>query len=179
MLLIGRSGSGKSYLVHKLIDRYIQSHTPDELKFAIFDMKQVEFVTPEDINSDCLLFDVVLDPTSGLDKLDDLVQAAQKRVAEKTTSPLVFVYIEECDMAALDYARFEGALITLNKLAKDANMKIIYSTSRPSPDVLSDKLAESFELILTGELQDADRIRLNITDESVKIEKYSFLVKER
>ena len=166
MLIIGQSGSGKSYLVRRLIDRYIQSRSPVELKFAIFDMKQVEFVTPEDINPEYLLFDVVLDPTSGLDKLDELAEAAQKRVAENTFSPLIFVYIEENDMARVDPSRFEEALINLNHVAKDANIKVIYSTSSPSPESVSDKLAESFELILSGTLtkNDAERLEINNGD---------------
>lgn len=179
MLLIGQSGSGKSYLVHKLVGRYIQSHTPDELKFAIFDMKQVEFVTSEDINSKYLLFDVVLDPTSGLDKLDELVQAAQKRVAENTFSPLIFVYIEENDMARVDPSRFEEALINLNHIAKDANIKVIYSTSSPSPESVSDKLAESFELILSGTITNVDAERLEINKGVNNLEKFSFSVKEK
>lgn len=179
MLLIGQSGSGKSYLVHKLVDRYIQSHTPDELKFAIFDMKQVEFVTPEDINSNYLLFDVVLDPTSGLDKLDELVRIAQNRAGKNTTSPLIFVYIEENDMAHVDLSRFEEALISLNRVAKDANIKVIYSTSSPSPESVSDKLAESFELILSGTIRSDDAERLEIGKGVINLEKFSFFVKEK
>ncbi len=179
MLLIGQSGSGKSYLAHKLIDRFTTAYSPNDLKLALFDMKQVEFVRPEDVKPEYLLFDVVIDPEAGLGNLEELVDSAKARITEGTKSPLVFIYIEECDMAALDHARFERALTTLNKLAKDANMKIVYSTSHSSPNIVSDKLAESFELILAGELQDIDRARLNITDETVGLEKYSFLVKER
>lgn len=179
MLLIGQSGSGKSYLVHRLIDRYIQSRSPDELKLAIFDMKQVEFVTPEDINPEYLLFDVVLDPTSGLDKLDELVEIAQKRVTENTFSPLIFVYIEENDMARVDLSRFEEALINLNHVANDANMKVIYSTSSPSPESVSDKLAESFELILSGNITNDDAARLEINKGVINLEKFSFSVKEK
>lgn len=179
MLLIGRSGSGKSYLAHKLLDRFTAAYSPNDLKLALFDMKQVEFVNVKDVKPEYLLFDVVLDPEVGLSKLEELVNSARIRTTEDIKSPLVFIYIEECDMAALDYTRFEEALMTLNRLAKDANMKIIYSTSRPSPDVLADKLAENFELILAGELEDADTERLGITNQSARLEKYSFLVKER
>lgn len=179
MLLIGESGSGKSYLVHKLIDRYVQSHTPEELKFAIFDMKQVEFVTPEDINPEYLLFDVVLDPTSGLDKLEELTRTAQNRVAENTTNPLIFVYIEENDMAHLDPSRFENAMVNLNLIAKEANVKVIYSTSSPSPESVPDKLAGSFELILSGSITSADAKRLNINESDVSSEKFSFSVNEK
>ncbi len=179
MLLIGQSGCGKSYLVHKLVDRYIQSHTPDELKFAIFDLKQVEFVTPEDINPEYLLFNVVLDPTSGLDKLDELTRMAQNRVAENTTNPLIFVYIEENDMAHLDPTRFENAMVDLNLIAKEANVKVIYSTSSPSPESVSDKLVESFELILSGTITSGDAERLEINKGVNNLEKFSFSVKEK
>jgi hypothetical protein len=55
-------------------------------------------------------------------------------------------------------------------------MKLIYSTSRPAPDVVSKELIASFDLIMTGQLaSEADAKHLGVSFRT-KSEPYSFLV---
>lgn len=177
LLLVGQTGSGKTELIKTLLKQLESAFTPDQMKYALFDMKMVEFTTPgRDYNPAHLYFDVVTDPKQGLEGLDLLAVQAEKRANEGGDYPLLFIYIEECDIAAIDQKRFDAAVITINTNAKKANMKLVYSTSRPSPDVVSKELIASFDLIMTGQLaSEADAKHLGVSYRA-KSEPYSFLV---
>ncbi len=177
LLLVGQSGSGKTELVKTLLRRYEAALSPKQLRYALFDMKAVEFAQAgSDYKPEFLYCDVITDPTIGLGKLDELATLSQERATSGSAHPMLFIYIEECDMAAIDQARFDGAVITINNNAKKATMKLIYSTSRPSSDVISQALVASFDLIMTGSLaSEADAKHLGVPHRSI-VEKYSFLV---
>lgn len=175
MFIAGQTGSGKSHLVYKLINAVQAGQSPDDVKFALFDLKQVEFA---DTNKDYLCYPVVTDPDVGLDKLDELANLSLERPENETKLPFIFVYIEECDMAAIDQERFDKAVATINHNAAAANMKLIYSTSRPAPNVVSKNLLSSFDLILVGQLAskaDADHLGIPYVEHN---EPYNFLVIE-
>ncbi len=152
MLLIGQTGSGKSYLVHQLIKRFESAFKPEEMKYAIFDLKCIEFnITYEDgAKPEYLYCDVIEDPNVGFDKLDELANLSSERAAQDNPRPFIFIYIEECDMTMINQERFDKAVITINQNAKKANIKLIYSTSRACEATISKKILKSFDLILQG-----------------------------
>jgi len=152
LLLVGESGSGKTYLARRLVERYMQAKNPDELKFVFFDLKQVEFsdFMDEEEKRPYLLFDVQFGDEKSFDVLDQLADLSIERTQSNAQMPLIFIYIEECDMACQNQSRFDEALITINQNAKKANMKLIYSTSSPRPDTISKELVDSFNLVLIG-----------------------------
>lgn len=152
LLLVGQTGSGKTYLVHKLVKRYMQAHKPDGLKFVFFDLKQVEFIdfSKDEDKRPYLLFEIQFGDAKSFDILDQLSDLSIERAKNNAQKPLVFIYIEECDMACKDQGRFDKALITINQNAKKANMKLIYSTSSPRLDTVSKELVDSFDLALIG-----------------------------
>jgi DNA segregation ATPase FtsK/SpoIIIE-like protein len=154
LLLVGQTGTGKSVLEDKYIERLIKAYTPDKLKFVLLDMTTVDFAQVRDNNSAYVLEDVSGDADKGLDVLQQMAEKAEERAAKNVTEPLIVVCIEECDMAMVDYERFNKLLTRLNQVAAAANMKVIFSTSRPSPKVLSKELLTSFDLILAGKLTD-------------------------
>ena len=79
-------------------------------------------------------------------------------------------------MAMVNQERFSKSVMTINNNAKQANMKLIFSTSRPSPDVIPRPLLESFDLIIAGELSsDADYEYLGVPKPK-DWEQYSFIV---
>lgn len=184
MLLVGQTGSGKTFLVKKLLYTLESAFTPDQMKFALFDMKNVEFVnegTDDDrsYSHEYLLFDVVLDPIKGLDKLDELAKLAKNRAKLNKPVPLIFIYIEECDMTVFDKERFDHALITINENARDANMKLIYATSRPGEAAISKRLLHSFELILAGPLADMLDYDYLEVPQVTDLKPYDFAITER
>lgn len=179
MLLIGQTGSGKTYMVRKLVERYMQGHKPDELKFAFFDLKQVEFAdfTDEEEKQPYLLFDVQFGNEESFDKLDELKDMSVNRARNGIHKPQIFIYIEECDMACRDQDRFDEALVIINQNAKEANMKLIYSTSRAQEDTVSKRLLNSFDLILQGRADYKLPEYLGLTN--VGQDSYGFVVNER
>ncbi len=188
LLLVGQTGSGKTELVKTLIRHPEWTHSPTPIQYALFDMKACEFTRPgADYPAEQLYFDIVTDPTVGLDRLDELAQLAEIRSNEVSSQPvsfevskhqMLFIYIEECDMAAVDQARFDKAVIAINTHAARANIKLIYSTSRPAPDVVSKQLIASFDLILAGQLAskaDADYVGVPYRETA---DPFSFLVSQ-
>ncbi|MDB5177310.1 MAG: hypothetical protein JWN75_978 [Candidatus Saccharibacteria bacterium] len=163
IFLTGQTGSGKSYLVHELVKRFEKAYSSDEMKYAFFDLKQCEFgealgtVKPE-----YLLFDIQVGGEQSFLKLEGLAELAVKRAHDNLTKPFIFVYLEECDMAVTEQGRFDKAVTTINENANAANMKFIYSTSRPSKDVISKQLLSSFDLILSGHIQEFDAEYLGV-----------------
>ena len=183
MLLVGQTGSGKSHLVHTLINKFELAYSPDQMKYALFDMKQVEFVHEEIdgerlFGREFLLFDVVIDPTFALERLDELAELARNRAKLNKPQPFIFIYIEECDIACEDQVRFDNAVITINENASKANIKLIYSTSRPGEDAVSKRLLHSFELVLNGPLVESDYDYLKVSRVSY-LKPYDFAVTER
>jgi GTPase SAR1 family protein len=176
LFIAGQTGSGKSYLVHSIINRKQSALRPDEIKFVLFDLKQVEF---GDTNPEYLLYDVVIDPDEGLNKLDELADLSIERANNHIKKPMIFIYIEECDMACVDQKRFDKAIITINKHAFRANMKLVYSTSRPTPDVVSTDILNSFDLVAAGKLAsviDANHLCVPFSDWG---DKYSFILAQK
>lgn len=151
ILLVGMTASGKSYLLDRLIEDLTGAHTPESLQFVILDMTMVDFgflrrKRPEFLRTH------ENNPEKALDVLDEMAQLARERSTKKNPQPLLFICIEECDMAALDQVRFDTAVIDINKHAKKANMKLVYSTSSPRDSVVSRELQHSFDLTLAGKL---------------------------
>lgn len=179
MFLTGQTGSGKSVLQDKLIERTVAAHTPDALQFVLLDMTAVDFSFLKDEHPEYIQRSIEAQADDGLDELDELAELSEKRVSEGITKPLLFLCIEECDMAAINQARFDAALIKINKNAKKANMKVIYSTSRPSADVVSKQLLNSFELIVAGKLASkADSKYLGTPSVIYDFPPYGFMVLE-
>lgn len=162
MLLVGQTGTGKSVLEDKYIERLLKSYTSDKLQFILLDMTGVDFGQLRDNHPDYIKEDVSFDSGKGLDVLEVTAHLAEERAASGTIEPLLVLLIEECDMAAIDQEHFDSLLVKINNVASEANMKVIYSTSRPAPDVVSRKLLESFDLILAGTLVETDYDNLGI-----------------
>lgn len=111
--------------------------------------------------------------------MEQLASLAKKRAEDGITQPLIFIYIEECDLAAQFPTRFQEAVKTINRYAKAANMKLIFSTSRPSPDIIPEDLRDSFDLILSGKLaSETDSEYLGV-ENGTELGLYEFAVVEK
>lgn len=177
ILLLGQTGSGKSYFVHEIIKKLEKRYNPEQLKYALFDLKQVEFEERSgNYKPEYLLFGVIKDTSViAFARLEYLARMAENRVRMKEDQPRVFVYVEECDLAVTDQKRFDTALIKIMENAKAANMWLIYSTSRIDKQTVSKNLIKCADALLVGKLYDDGTKYLGI--ESTKnIKPYHFLV---
>jgi DNA segregation ATPase FtsK/SpoIIIE-like protein len=153
MFLTSQTGTGKTEFVRRTIHKFEDAYTPKEMQYVIFDLKAVEFIGEDNHKPEYLYFSIITDSNYGLEKLEELAAIAEARTTLRY-NPILFIYIEECDISCLDQQRFDNAVIKINKSAKQANIKLIYSTSRVASDTISKELLESFDSIATGKLYD-------------------------
>ncbi len=79
LLIAGTTGSGKSSLVHALINSLIYKNSPYELKFILIDPKKVEFALYNSLPH--LYTPVIKDPKKAVQTLNWLVQEMDRRYA--------------------------------------------------------------------------------------------------
>lgn len=179
VLLVGQTGTGKSVLVEKLMERMVRAKAPEELKFALFDNTGVDYGEFAAQHPEYVLVHVSTDAEKALLGLMELANMAVVRAKLGKSQSQIVVLIEECDIAALDQEKFDTAVIKINENAKAANVKLLYSTSRPAPDVVSKKLIASFDFVLSGTLASAaDAEHLGVPN-STAIKPYEFVVIEK
>lgn len=178
-LVVGQTGSGKTELVRQYLRRLEAAFTPEQMKYVVYDLKQVEFAPENEggAKHEYLYSPIHTGTPQDMDYLEELAALAEMRATQNKPSPLLFIYIEECDLAAQYPDRFHKAVITINNKAKDANMKLIFSTSRPSPDIITPALRDSFDLLLVGTLASkADEETLGTRG---SLTAHDFIVKEQ
>lgn len=163
ILLVGETGTGKSELVHTILEQLKDSNTPEEVSFVLFDLKHVEF---QDEDVDYLYKDVITSVVTGVRVLRELVEFADLRIKKKQKFPAIVIYIEECDIAAQHQEKFDKLMISLIDKAKEANFCVIYSTSRVSKDTVGYELLKHFEVILASRLPEGSTKYLGIEDTS-------------
>ena len=179
-LVVGQTGTGKTELVRQYIRRLEQAFTPDQMKYVIFDLKQVEFDSKhaDGAKQEYLYSPIRFGKPEDMDYLEELADLAEQRAKEEKPEPMIFIYIEECDLAVQYPERFHHAVMKINATAKQANMKLIFSTSRPSPDIITPIFRDSFNLILSGTLaSEADERTMGIPG-ATSLQPHEFIVKE-
>lgn len=178
-LVVGQTGSGKTELVRQYVRRLEAAFTPDQMKYVIYDLKQVEFDPAYEggAKQEYLYSPVRTGIPEDMDYLEELATLAEVRTTQNNPAPFLFIYIEECGLAAQYPDRFHKAVISINNNAKDANMKLIFSTSRPSPDIITPELRDSFDLLLVGTL--ASRADEETLGARGSLTTHDFIVKEQ
>lgn len=178
-LIVGQTGSGKTELVRQYIRRLEAAFAPEQMKYIIYDLKQVEF-NPEyegGTKQEYLYAPIRTGKPEDMDYLEELAVLTHERAAQDHPTPFLFIYIEECDLAVQYPDRFHKTIIAINNNAKDANMKLIFSTSRPSPDIITPELRDSFDLLLVGSL--ASRADEETLGARGSLTAHDFIVKEQ
>lgn len=180
-LLVGQTGAGKTELARQYMRRLERSYTPEQMNYALFDFKVVEFDPKFDggAKREYLYTDVRTGLPKDMDYFEELAVLAKKRADEDVQFPLLFIYLDECDFAAQYPVRFQKAVLTINRYAKQANFKFIFSTSRPSNDIIPEDVRDSFDIILSGRLaSETDATYLGIPYDT-SLNNYEFAVKEK
>ena len=174
LLLVGKSGSGKSVLCEALFKRYINAKSPDELRFVILDMTGVDAEILRDEHPEYIEELIEFDTDKAFNSLEKYAKlAAEGREGEHSQ---LFIFIEECNMPRANQARFDSLVETINKNAKKANMKLIYSTSVINPDTISKRLMKSFDLILVGHQYDSEARKYLGVSDTDDFTEYGFIV---
>lgn len=179
-LLVGQTGSGKTELVRQYIRCLEKVFTPEQVKYVIYDLKMSEFNPKWESGAreEYLYTSVRTGKPEDMDYLEELADLAEKRAAREKNDQMIFIYIEECDMAVQYPGRFHDVVMKINNNANSANMKLIFSTSRPSPEVIPVNFRNSFDLILSGPLSSKFNEEIMGIDGGTALDRFEFFIKE-
>lgn len=161
LLIAGASGSGKSGLLHSLLNSYIAKFSPDQLRFILIDTRQVELSRYNEVPH--LLTSVITEERKAVLALKWLTKEMQRRfeVLEKwgmrdihqyhekilgkhgtsddiELMPFIIVTIDEiADMMATYAKEVEGAIVPLAQMSRAVGIHVVIATQRPSVNVVT------------------------------------------
>lgn len=147
VLITGETGSGKSTLVESVYSQLQSNFTSQELGFLILDMTRVEFIDWK--KSPYLLSPVIY-------KTHDAFEAFEMALNSHDKRKLTVIHIEECDMVIEAQERFERLWSCANSVE---NMLVVFSTSRPAKNVLTDRILKDTDLKIVFKLSTAEQSR--------------------
>lgn len=138
VLLVGASGTGKSVLGYHIYRQLVEQNTPDRISFVLIDNPKIEFVDWNQ-KSPYLYYPNITDQNLALEILEKLANSLSQI---NTELKHYFIHIEESDLFTYSYDRTEKALKQLLAQKEDSKVHIIFSTSRPTPDIMSQWLLD-------------------------------------
>lgn len=139
VLLVGKTGSGKSIFHNYLYKILCSQNSPEEIGFIFLDMTKVDF---NGWNSKYII--------NNQSKMEDAIKVLEDLSLEATTNRHIFIHIEECDMFVNYQERTEKAISELLKNRKD--ITIIYSTSSPSERTVSHSMLSFVDIKVVFQL---------------------------
>lgn len=178
LLLLGKSGSGKSVLCETLFKRLIQAKQPDELRFVVLDMTCHD---AEILRDERLEYIEELVEGTHIEKAFEVLEkyAELSKTGRPNEKSELVIFIEECDMARYDFNRYETNIKVLISNAELARMRLIYSTSVIAPQTVSQELLEAFDVVLVGHQYDSEARQYLGVPDTDDFPEYSFVVKEK
>lgn len=151
LLIGGTSGSGKSVLLHSIINSLMYHLTTDFLQFALFDFKGTEFSCYED--SPYLKYPICYDPKDSEAVLDYLIAEMESRYKSlretrtfdidtfnskfpKNLMPFIVVVVDEfADMILRNKKGIEDKVQAIAQKARACGIHLIISTQNPIVEV--------------------------------------------
>ena len=155
LLIAGATGSGKSVCVNAIIDSFLMSATPAEVKLILIDPKRVELAQYKGIPH--LLTEVIVEPDKAVNALKWTVGTMESRYAEfaargvrniagyndalragEPRMPYIVVVIDElADLMMVSAYEVEATITRIAQLARATGIHLIVATQRPSVQVIT------------------------------------------
>jgi S-DNA-T family DNA segregation ATPase FtsK/SpoIIIE len=161
LLVGGRSGSGKSMLLHSIINSLAIKHSPDRLRFIMADPRCADLTLYAGLPH--LLTDVLIDPKRAItalrwcikemDRRFDLMVDARvqniasyhERIVKASKSSkdidqmpyIIFIIDEISDFMAAFPRELESSIVRLTQKGRVAGIHVIISTQRPDTKVIT------------------------------------------
>ena len=158
-LLVGQSGSGKSVLGYHIYRQLKEQNTSEEITFILIDNVALEF-TGWNQQSPYLYCPVITNQETAFQTLESIVG---KLSEINSGTKHYFIHIEECNQFAYDQERIQKILNSLLESKTDNKIHIIFSTSRPSPDIFTPELLQLMNLKVIFQLPTAENYQ-NISE---------------
>lgn len=144
ILILGETGTGKSTLLESVYEKLKSKYKIGNLVFYIFDFTRVEFLTWKE------------DPYLGLPVIYDLEKSADllKGLCGQKFNKRTVIHIEECDLAYHDIKILEAIW---SHAKNDENLTLVFSTSRPSENVLTNSILRDTDIKIIFKLSTAEQ----------------------
>ena len=135
-LIVGTTGSGKSAFVKTVIVEMMQKYTPDQVRFAIYDSRRVDYSF---LNSNpFLIAPVYSDPSKATGLIQWSLAEARRRMNnldQIEMCPHIFIILDDFGEIAPSNDTF-SALVQLFQIARRAKIHYWLVTSTPSSNIL-------------------------------------------
>lgn len=150
LLLSGVTSSGKSMFINSFVCTILLTKEPEELKFIMIDLKQIELHSYNGIAH--LLHPVCKDGMEAIQLIDWCIEEIDRRKDEKKNKPYIVVVIDEfSDLMLCD----NKTNSKLEKIAIDGNevgMFMLLSASVPRLEVFTPEIKNAIPKRLVGAL---------------------------
>jgi S-DNA-T family DNA segregation ATPase FtsK/SpoIIIE len=155
LLIAGATGSGKSVCVNAILQSFLMSATPAEVKLILIDPKRVELAQYKGIPH--LLTEVIVEPEKAVNALKWTVGTMESRYAEfasrgvrniagyneelrsgEPRMPYVVIVIDElADLMMVSAYEVEATITRIAQLARATGIHLVVATQRPSVQVIT------------------------------------------
>ncbi len=150
ILLSGMTSSGKSMFINSFVCTILLTKEPEELKFIMIDLKQVELHPYNGIAH--LLHPVCEDGVKAIQLIEWCMKEIERRKTEKKKKPYIVIVIDEFSDLMLCDNRTNSKL---EKIARDGNevgMFMLLSASVPRSEVFTPDIKNAIPKRLVGAL---------------------------
>lgn len=157
LLIAGSTGSGKSVCINTLICSLLYKYSPEEVKIALVDPKQVELSSFNDLPH-LLVSKAICDNKKVINLLDYAIEEMENRytimsesrvkniaqynetvdTSKREKLPYLVIVVDEVADIVLNLKReFEDRIMRLAQKARAAGIILVLATQRPSVDVIT------------------------------------------
>ncbi len=153
LLVGGVTGSGKSIILHSIINSILESKR--NVEFALIDVKKVEFSYYSSIN--CLYSEIANDSVGAANVLDELINEMESRFLEfkkhgcrnietyHKDMPYIVVVIDEfADLMMAGKKAIQERVCRLAQKSRACGIHLVVATQRPSADVVTGLIKANF-----------------------------------
>lgn len=169
LLIAGRSGSGKTMLLHSILMSLTNRESPDNLKIILIDPKRIAFPAWKKLPH--LYTDIITNTTDAFAILNWCVCEMEKRykIMEKNPSENQFqrivVLVDEFASLMTDYkSEIEKAVEKLAQKARQANIHLVLATQRPTVDVITGQIRANISTRIALSVSDSRESRIILDD---------------
>jgi len=126
MLISGGPGGGKTVYLSRIIKELTSTFTPEEVKFVIYDDKEVDYVKMK--NSPYLLFPLAKNANEFKTQLEELNQISSSRLASKEKKPAIIIIID----GYYAITKCKETILNILKDSKETNIHFFISSQTVS-----------------------------------------------